>query len=182
MLYIPGFMVYFINTARLWHNKISLYFFIGQLVELFFNKTIFAYIDNVKNLFILYKSTKKSIFRIEKPTTDLKIQYNRLVYLSYQNVVANAKEIRGMQELKEPILIELYEPCMAGYQKLKILQTSMSKVTKFLERLNIDIERLLLIIFLGFQYFFFIIDDTWNMFFILPIKIKEGIYDKLLDF
>lgn len=36
LLYIPHLIVNLISTARLWHNKISIYFPASQLAELFF--------------------------------------------------------------------------------------------------------------------------------------------------
>ena len=50
VLYVPGLTVNFISTTRLWHNGIGVYF---PAAELFFNGTIFAYTDNVRDQFIL---------------------------------------------------------------------------------------------------------------------------------
>ncbi len=56
------------------------------------------------------------------------------------------------------------------------------KATEFLEILYVDIEGSLPVILSGFQYFISIKDDVWCMFFVLPIKTKGEIYDKLVDF
>ena len=58
----------------------------------------------------------------------------------------------------------------------------MLKAIKFLEKLYIDIEILLLVTFLVFQYFLFIKDDTYKILFVLLTKTKEKIYEKLVDF
>lgn len=71
---------------------------------------------------------------------------------------------------------------MASYQELKILQTPIPKTAEFLERLHVDIKKFLPVIFLGFQYFLSIKNDAWGMFFVLSMKTKEEIYDKLVDF
>lgn len=59
---------------------------------------------------------------------------------------------------------------------------TMLKAIKFLEKLYIDIEILLLVTFLVFQYFLFIKDDTYKILFVLLTKTKEKIYEKLVDF
>lgn len=87
-----------------------------------------------------------------------------------------------MEKVKKLISIELCKSYMAIYQKLEILQMLISKVIEFLERLYIDIEGLLPVTFSGFQYFLFIKNDARDMFFVLPIKTKKEIYNKLMDF
>ncbi len=181
-LYVPGLTVNLISTARLWRNRISLYFPSGRPAELSFNRTTFAYSDNVKDQFILSQSTEQSVFRIAKPTTDLKVGHSQLINLSYQNVVANAKKVTGIGGVQGPIPTELCEPCMAGHQELEISWTLMPKAAEFLERLHVDIEGLLPVTFSGFRYFLSIKDDIWDMFFVLPMKTKREIYDKLVDF
>lgn len=57
----------------------------------------------------------------------------------------------------------------------------MSKAVKFLEKLYIDIKELLLVTFWVFDIFF-LKNNAWDIFFILSIKTKEEIYDKLVDF
>lgn len=57
----------------------------------------------------------------------------------------------------------------------------MSKTVKFLEKLYIDIKGLLLVTFWVFDIFF-LKNNAWDIFFILSIKTKEEIYDKLIDF
>ena len=181
-LYVPGLTVNLISTTRLWRNGIGVYFPAGRPAELSFNGTIFAYADNVRDQFILRQSKEQSVFKITKPTTDLKIWHSRLVHLSYRNVVANAKKVIGMEGVQGPIPTELCESCMAGHQKLEISRTPMPKAAEFLGRLHVDIEGPLPVTFLGFQYFLSIKDDAWGMFFVLPMKTKGEIYDKLVDF
>lgn len=60
---------------------------------------------------------------------------------------ANAKKIMSMEGVKRFVSTELCESYMASYQKLEILQMPMSKATKFLKRLHMNIEGLLLVIF-----------------------------------
>lgn len=90
-------LVNLINTTRLGRNDIHFYFPAGQPAELSFNGIIFTYADNVRNQFILRQSKKQSVFRITKPTIDQKIWYNCLVYLSYQNLVANTRKVIIME-------------------------------------------------------------------------------------
>ena len=82
-LYVSGLIMNLINTIRLWRNDIGIYFPAGQPVELSFNGIIFTYLDNVRDQFILRQSNKRSVFKITKPITDLKIWHSRLVHLSY---------------------------------------------------------------------------------------------------
>ena len=97
-------------------------------------------------------------------------------------MVAKAKKVMEMQRVKRPIPPELCKSYMASHQELKILQMPMPKATKFMEKLHVDIKRPLPEIFSRFRYFLSIKDDTWGMFFVLPVKIKGEIYDKLVDF
>ena len=97
-------------------------------------------------------------------------------------MVANAKNVIGMEEVQGPIPTELCEPCMARHLELEISRTLMSKAAEFLRRLYVDIEGPLPFIFLGFQYFLSIKEDALGMFFVLPMKTKKEIYDKLVDF
>ena len=181
-LYVPGLTVNLISTAKLWRNGIGVYFPPGQPAELSFNGKIFAYADNVRDQFILRQSREQSVFKISKPAMDLKIWHSRLVHLSYRNVVANAKKVVGMEGVKGPIPTELCESCMAGHQELEISRMPMPKATEFLGRLHVDIEGPLPVTFSGFRYFLSIKDDAWGMFFVLPMKTKGEIYDKLVDF
>lgn len=181
-LYVPGLTVNLIHTAKLWRNGIGVYFLPGQPAELSFNGKIFAYADNVRDQFILRQSQEQSIFKISKPTMDLKIWHSRLVHLSCQNMVANAKTIMGMEGVKGPIPTELCESCMAGHQELEISRMPMPKATEFLRRLHVNIEGPLLVTFSGFRYFISFKDDAWEMFFMLRMKTKKEIYDKLVDF
>lgn len=87
---------------------------------------------------------------MNKPIIDWKIWHSQLVYLNYYNIVTNAKKIIKIEKIKEFIPIELYKSYMVGYQELKILQILIPKAIKFLERLYMDIERLLLVFFSNF--------------------------------
>ncbi len=71
---------------------------------------------------------------------------------------------------------------MASHQELEISQTPIPKVAELLGRLHVDIKSSWSVIFSGFQYFHSIKDDAWGMFFVLPMKTKGEIYDKLVDF
>lgn len=96
-------------------------------------------------------------------------------------MVANAKKVMEMEGVKGPIPTELCESCMAGHQELEISRRLIPKATEFLGRLHVDIEGSLPVTFSGFRYFLSIKDDAWGMFFILPMKTKGEIYDKLVD-
>lgn len=48
-LYILSFTVNFISIIKLWHSSIGVYFPANQPTNLFFNKIIFTYTDNMKN-------------------------------------------------------------------------------------------------------------------------------------
>ena len=71
---------------------------------------------------------------------------------------------------------------MAGYQKLEISRMPILKVVEFLGRFYVDIQKPLPVTFLGFWYFLSIKNDAWDIFFMLLIKNKREIYDKLVDF
>lgn len=75
-------------------------------------------------------------------------------------MVANAKKVIAIEKVQGFILMELYRLYIADYQKLENLQTPRPKIVEFLGKLYIDIEGLLSVIFLDFQYFFSIKDNT----------------------
>ena len=83
ILYVPDLTINFISTRKLWPNGISIYFSSGWIVELFFNRKIFAYTDNIKDQFILQQSREQLVFKISKLILNLKIWHIWLVYLSY---------------------------------------------------------------------------------------------------
>ncbi len=74
-------------------------------------------------------------------------------------MIANAKKVICIEKLQGPIPTELFKLWMAGHQNLEILRTLMPKVAKFLERIHMDIERLLPVLFLNFWFFFSIGDN-----------------------
>lgn len=65
-------------------------------------------------------------------------------------MVTNVKKVTGIEEVQKLISIELYKPCIATHQELEISLTLMPKRTKFLRRLYIDIEKLLLVTYSDF--------------------------------
>lgn len=142
----------FISTIRLCCNSISIYSLAGQSAKLFFNRTIFAYADNVsvREQFILRQSKEQLVFKITKSTMDLKIWHGWLVYLSYQNVFANAKKIINMERVQRLILMKLCKSCMTRHQKLEISWTLMPKAAEILGRFYADIKEPLLVTFLSF--------------------------------
>ena len=97
-------------------------------------------------------------------------------------MVANAKKVTDKERVQGHIPTELFEPCMASHQELEISRTSIPKAAELLGRLHVDIEGSLPVTFSGFQYFLSIKVDAWGMFFVLPIKTKGEIIDKLVDF
>lgn len=76
--------------------------------------------------------------------------YSCQIYLSYDNIVTNTKKIINIEELQKLILTELFEFCIIGHQKLKILQILIPKAAEFLRRFHIDIKGSLLVTFSGF--------------------------------
>lgn len=87
-----------------------------------------------------------------------------------------------MKGIKRPIPTKLYESCIADYQELEISWMLIPKATEFFGRLHMDIERLLPVTFLGFWYYLLIKNDAYRMIFMLLIKTKKEVYDKLVDF
>ena len=48
-LYVWSLIINLISIAKFWSNKINIYFSTDHLIELLFNKIIFAYVDNIKD-------------------------------------------------------------------------------------------------------------------------------------
>lgn len=97
-------------------------------------------------------------------------------------MVTNMKKVTGIERMQRPISMELCELCIADHQKFEICRTPMPKATEFLVRLHVDIEGPLPVTFSSFRYFLSIKTDAWGIFFIMLMKIKSEIYDKLVDF
>lgn len=66
----------------------------------------------------------------------------------------------GIEIIQKFIPPKHCKSCMASHQKFKTFQSSILKIAEFLERLHVDIEGLLLVIFLGFWDFFSIKDNV----------------------
>lgn len=49
VVYISGLIINLINIAKLWYNKIEIYFFVSQFGNFFFSQKPFVYIDNMRN-------------------------------------------------------------------------------------------------------------------------------------
>lgn len=97
ILYVSSLMINLINITRLQYKRIGVYFLTGRPAELSFNGITFTYMDNIMDQFMLHQFTKQLIFRIAKHITNLKIQYSPSAYLSYQNVVTNAKNVTNIE-------------------------------------------------------------------------------------
>ena len=81
---------------------------------------------------------------------DLEIWHSQLVHLSYRNLIANIKKVMGMEKVQGSILTRLCGSYMASHQELEISQTPMLKALEFLQKLCVDMERSLLVIFSDF--------------------------------
>lgn len=125
-----------------------------------FNGITFAYADNIQDQFILRQSIEQLVSRIAKLITDLKICHSWLAHVSYQNIVANATKVTGIEGMQGLIPTELCEICIAGHQELETFWTPILKAAKFLGKLYVDIEGSLPVTFLGFRYFLFIKNDA----------------------
>ena len=82
----------------------------------------------------------------------------------------------------EDIAKELCEACLKEKQKVSMSRISMRKITKFLNRIHVDIDEDLSITFRDNKYFLLIKNDATNMFFVYLMKTKDKILKQIQAF
>ena len=82
----------------------------------------------------------------------------------------------------ENISKALCEVCLKEKQEAFVFRISMKKITKFLNRIHVDIDEDLLVTFRDNRYFLLIKDDTIDMLFVYLMKTKDEILKQLHTF
>ncbi len=91
--------------------------------------------------------------------------------------------VKGMEELKTSSPEEICEYCMMSRQQVEISRSPMTRATKLLELLHLDLEDSLPIIWIGgYTYFLLIKDDFSSLTFVYPLKLKSEAHHKLVEF
>ena len=82
----------------------------------------------------------------------------------------------------ENISKELCKACLKEKQEASVFHISMRKITRFLNRIYVDIDEDFSITFCDNRYFLLIKDDAIDMFFAYLIKTKDEILKQLHAF
>lgn len=90
-------------------------------------------------------------------------------------MITNAKYIMDIEKVQELIMAKFCELYIASYQKLKIFQILMLKLTKFIGELEVDIEKLLCNAIVTRPYNHKVIYDLGIRPYIFKIKHNLGI-------
>ena len=93
------------------------------------------------------------IFAFAKFIVDLKIWHRRLIHINYRNVLINAKKIINMKNVIDFILKMICESCMTGRSQQERSRVFMTKIIKFIWKINVDIDIDLFITFRDNRHF-----------------------------
>ena len=91
------------------------------------------------------------------------------------------KNVNGLFHHKD-ISKELCEACLKEKQKASIFCISVKKITKFLNRIHVNIDEDFSIIFRDNKYFLLIKNDTIDIFFVYLMKTKDKILKQVQIF
>ena len=87
-----------------------------------------------------------------------------------------------MKEINDFAFDTLCESCIKLKQQVTLSRRSMKKVTKFLKKIHVNIKKSLSITFKNNKYFLLIKNETFEMFFVYVMKIKDEILSRLQQF
>ena len=87
-----------------------------------------------------------------------------------------------MKKVSDSVSDTLCESCMKSKQQVTFSRHSMQKATEFLERIHVNIEKSLFIIFRSNRYFLLIKDDAFEMFFVYVMRFKDEILSRFQQF
>ena len=109
------------------------------------------------------------------------ISHRRFVYAFYQQIIENKKNVNNLI-YHEDISKELCEAYLKEKQEASVSRISMRKITKFLNRIHVNIEKNLSVTFRDNRYFLLIQDNAIDMFFVYLMKTKDEILKQLHAF
>ena len=96
-------------------------------------------------------------------------------------MIENKKNVNNLF-YHEGISKELCKTCLKQKQEPSVFRISMRKITKFLNRIHVDIDENLSITFCDNKYSLLIQNDAIDMFFVYLIKTKDEILKQLQAF
>ena len=198
MLYISKIIVNFINVASLNEKRIEVYFSFNQSTYLnyFDQHVIFA--NNVHKQYLLkidinmimsfrerqskqqklQKKLSLHYFVVFKKITNFETWHCRLIHFNYKNVIVNRKNVKEMKKINDFVFDILCESCMKTKQQIMSSRHSIKKTTEFLKRIHVNIKKTFSITFKSNKYFLLIKNETFEMFFVYVMKIKDEILSR----
>ena len=174
IMYISTLMINLIVISQLWHKDFNILYLIDQSCKIcLFNDQLMTNADIINNQWILktidfkiinaitINATISSltfvkkvyIFAFAKLIEDLKVSYRRLIHFSYKNVLINAKKIINMKNVIDFMSETICELCMTDRSQQKQFYIFMTKIIKFIWKINVNIDIDLLIIFRDNRHF-----------------------------
>ena len=212
VMFIFNLIVDFINVKRFWSKDFNINYSTEKLCEInrrehliahanvqndlfvfrikFINNKINAIISFDKshetiNSFILSMNmimSKIFINVFKKSTISLFIWHRRLIHLNYRNVIINVNKIIDMKNVIEFISNVLCDSCMKNRQQIEKSRVFMIKTIEFLDRIDVDIEKSLSIIFRDNKIFVLIKNEVTSMLWFFACKQKSQLYQIVVFF
>ena len=122
------------------------------------------------------------IFAFAKFIVDLKIWHRRLIYINYKNVLINIKKIIDMKNIIDFISETICELCMTDRSQQKRSRVLITKIIKFIWKINVDIDIDLFIIFRDNRHFVFLKCDVIEFIWFYFCKNKAEIFKIIKNF
>ena len=106
------------------------------------NDEIIKFINKMTDCYELYDIRKEDqrVMTLTKKFTDLTVWHGRTAHLDHRNVLKMRRLVKEMKELKTSSPEEICEYCMMSRQQVEISRSSMTRVTKLLELLHLNLK------------------------------------------
>jgi len=183
-----------IHVPEVEHNYMSMNALSKRKLDVFFhhiqprlmvNNNVIGYIDKLVDCYELYgiREEGQKVMALIKKSSDSAVWHGRTAHLGHRNMIKMRSLVKGMEELKTSPSEEICGYCMIGRQQAEISRSSMTRATKILELLHLNLEGPLPTAWIGgYSYFLLIKDDFSLLTFVYPLKLKSEAHHKLMEF
>ena len=149
------------------------------------NDEIIKFINKITDCYELYDIRKEDqrVITLTKKFIDLTVWHGRTAHLNHRNVLKMRELVKEMKELKTSSPEKICEYCMMSRQQIEISRSLMTRVTKLLELLHLNLKDSLFTIWIeNYTYFLLIKDDFFFLIFVYSLKLKNEAYHKFVKF
>ena len=185
VIHVPEVEHNYMSMNALSKRKLDVFFHHVQ-PRLMINNNVIGYIDKLIDCYELYgiREEGQKVMALIKKSPDSAVWHGRTAHLGHRNMLKMRSLVKGMEELKmSSPPEEICGFCMIGRQQAEISRSPMTRATKLLELLHLDLEGPLPTAWIGgYSYFLLIKDDFSLLTFVYPLKLKSEAHHKLIEF